>query len=309
MVTVATWNVENLFLPGTPDGPSNPDVYARKLAYLTSVIVAAGSDVVCLQEVGGEQPLADLQSALGGVLPYSAIGQPDDRGIRVAVLSRFPITEGYDWVDFPAGGLPAVPDADGNVITAMGRGALETVLTLADGRKLRVVTTHLKSKILSFPGDRRYPLDEDERARGAGYALVRRAAEAVAVRVELNTWMPREPDVPVVLAGDLNDEPHAVTTTLLAGPADADPNQPDRFDPYRLYNLADRLPPARAFSRIYRQRRELIDHVLISRKLLLAGVTADAFVDDIVGIDEDIDSRRDAVVPDHAMVFARISWP
>jgi endonuclease/exonuclease/phosphatase family metal-dependent hydrolase len=308
MVTVATWNVENLFLPGTPDGPSNPDVYARKLAYLTSVIVAAGSDVVCLQEVGGEQPLADLQSALGGVLPHSAIGQPDDRGIRVAVLSRFPITERYDWVDFPAGGLPAVPDADGNVITAMGRGALETVLTLADGRKLRVVTTHLKSKILSFPGDRRYPLDEDERARGAGYALVRRAAEAVAVRVELNTWMPREPDVPVVLAGDLNDEPHAVTTTLLAGPADADPNQPDRFDPYRLYNLADRLPPARAFSRIYRQRRELIDHVLISRKLLLAGVTADAFVDDIVGIDEDVDSRRDAVVPDHAMVFARISW-
>lgn len=309
MVTVATWNVENLFLPGTDDGPSNHDVYKRKLAYLASVITGVGADVVCLQEVGGEQPLADLAETLGGSVPQTAIGQPDDRGIRVAIMSRFPITERYDWVDFPAGALPAVPGADGNVLTAMARGALETVLSVDSGRSLRVVTTHLKSKLLTFPGDRRYPLDEDERARGAGYALLQRGAEAVAVRVELNTWMPRQPDVPVVLAGDMNDEPQAVTTVLLTGPADSDPNRPDRYDPYRLYNLADRLPPARAFSRIYRERRELIDHVMVSRELLLAGVTADAFVDDIVGIDEDLDSRRDAVVPDHAIVFARISWP
>jgi endonuclease/exonuclease/phosphatase family metal-dependent hydrolase len=255
VLRVATWNVENLFLPGMDDGPSNEDVYTRKLAYLASVIIDVGADVVCLQEVGGEQPLSDLVSALGGSLPHTAIGQPDERGIRVAVMSRVPITEKYHWVDFPAGALPGVPDPDGNVLTAMGRGAVEIVLTLESGRRLRVVTTHLKSKLLTFPDDRRYPLDENERARGAGYALLRRAAEAVAVRVELNTWMPREPDVPVVVAGDMNDEPQAVTT------------------------------------------------------MLLAGMAADAFVDDIVGIDDDLDSRRDAVVPDHAMVFARISWP
>ena len=107
----------------------------------------------------------------------------------------------------------------------------------------------------------------------------------------------------------MNDEPSAVTTTLLSGPADSDPHQPDRYDPYRLYSLADRLPPARAFSRIFRDRRELIDHVFALRALLLAGLTAESFVDDIVGIDEDLDGRRDAVVPDHAMVFARINWP
>jgi endonuclease/exonuclease/phosphatase family metal-dependent hydrolase len=309
MVRIGTWNVENLFLAGTPYGPSNDDVYRRKLSYLASVITDVGADVVCLQEVGGEQPLADLASALDGTLPNAAIGQPDDRGIRVAVLSRFPVAERYDWVAFPEGALASVPDADGNILTEMGRGAVETVLSLDPTHSLRVVTTHLKSKILSFPGDRRYPLDEDERARGAGYALLRRAAEAVAVRVELNTWMPREPDVPVVLAGDMNDEPSAVTTTLLGGPTDSDPNRPDRYDPYRLYSVADRLSPARAFSRIFRQRRELIDHVFVSRPPLLAGLTADSFVDDIVGIDEDLDSRRDAVVPDHAMVFARINWP
>jgi endonuclease/exonuclease/phosphatase family metal-dependent hydrolase len=165
MVTIGTWNVENLFLAGTPYGPSNDDVYRRKLSYLASVITDVGADVVCLQEVGGEQPLADLASALDGTLPNAAIGQPDDRGIRVAVLSRFPVAERYDWVAFPEGALASVPDADGNILTEMGRGAVETVLSLDPTHSLRVVTTHLKSKILSFPGDRRYPLDEDERAR------------------------------------------------------------------------------------------------------------------------------------------------
>ena len=172
-----------------------------------------------------------------------------------------------------------------------------------------MVTTHLKSKLLTFPDDRRYPLNENERARGAGYALLRRAAEAVAVRVELNTWMPREPDIPVVVAGDMNDEPQAVTTMLLAARPTPTPIGRTGTTRTACYNVADQLPPARAFSRIYRERRELIDHVFVSRELLLAGVAADAFVDDIVGIDDDLDSRRDAVVPDHAMVFAQISWP
>jgi len=309
VLTVATWNVENLFLPGGEAGPSSDEVYQLKLAYLGATITGVGPDAICLQELGGDEPLADLVAAIGGSMPHTAIGQPDDRGIRVGVLSRHPIVESYDWVAFPDGALVDVPDPDGNLLTAMGRGAVETVLDVGDDRRLRVVTAHLKSKLPSYPDDRSFPLDEDERARGAGYALTRRAAEAVAVRVELNRWMPREPDIPVVLAGDFNDEPRAVTTTLISGPEDGNPNRPDLGDPYRLYNLADRLPADRAFSRIYQDRRELIDHILVSRPLLLSGVTADALVDDLVGITEDVDSRRDAVMPDYALLYARFSWP
>jgi hypothetical protein len=36
VVTVATWNIENLFLPGGPSGPSSEDVYVRKLAGFAS---------------------------------------------------------------------------------------------------------------------------------------------------------------------------------------------------------------------------------------------------------------------------------
>ncbi|MGH8824114.1 MAG: hypothetical protein ACRDVN_06530 [Jiangellaceae bacterium] len=76
-----------------------------------------------------------------------------------------------------------------------------------------------------------------------------------------------------------------------------------------VLDVDGRIPAERAFSRIFRNRRELIDHVMISRPLLLAGVTADSFVDDLIGITEDVDSRRDAVLPDHAPLWARINWP
>jgi len=32
-------------------------------------------------------------------------------------------------------------------------------------------------------------------------------------------------------------------------------------------------------------------------------------VDDLIGITEDVESRRDAIVPDHALVYARIHRP
>jgi hypothetical protein len=43
---------------------------------------------------------------------------------------------------------------------------------------------------------------------------------------------------------------------------------PDKGDGYRLWNLAPLLPPGVRFSRMYRRRRELIDHVLVSHALL-----------------------------------------
>jgi hypothetical protein len=45
-------------------------------------------------------------------------------------------------------------------------------------------------------------------------------------------------------------------------------NHPDQGDAIRLFNLAPKLPPDQQYSRIYRGRRELIDHILISHALL-----------------------------------------
>jgi hypothetical protein len=49
---VMTWNVENLFRPGSPFRPDSQDVYEAKLEGLASKINTQAPDVLALQEVG-----------------------------------------------------------------------------------------------------------------------------------------------------------------------------------------------------------------------------------------------------------------
>jgi endonuclease/exonuclease/phosphatase family metal-dependent hydrolase len=308
-VIVMTWNVENFFQPGTPSGPPTRAIYRRKLERLAATIDKVAPDVLALQEVGDPRSLADLQTALAGKYPNAAISDhPDPRGIRVAILAKRQLTDIRQLRDFTTDAIPDIPTPDGAHVGSLGRGALHAVLRLPANRRLRIVTAHLKSKLLSFPGGRRFPISEHERARGAGFALIRRSAEAVALRVYLNTLMAGE-QTPTVLVGDLNDEPQAVTTALLQGPPDGNSERPDSGDDVRLNNLADWLPKKHQFSRLYEGSAELIDHILVSQDLLRNLRQVDALVDDITSISADVDSRKLATIPDHAPVFARFELP
>jgi hypothetical protein len=63
----------------------------------------------------------------------------------------------------------------------MGRGARRVRITV-DSTHVDLVTCHLKSKLLHYPGDRFDPRDQGERARYARYTLALRAAEAITLR-------------------------------------------------------------------------------------------------------------------------------
>jgi endonuclease/exonuclease/phosphatase family metal-dependent hydrolase len=305
--TATTWNVENLFRPGTNDSAPSQEVYDRKIANLAEVIELIGPDVIAFQELGGDEPLQDVQNALGGAYPHRAIStHPDKRGIRVGFLSRHDLTHTTEIVNLPDGSIKGLPDTDEKgKITHLGRGAL-LVTVQAGGGPIRLLTTHLKSKLVTYPGGRFSPHDENERARGTGLALVRRGAEAVALRVEANKLQTGN-ETPQILLGDLNDEPEAVTTQILLGPLDGDPHRPDKGDDVRLYNLADHIPEAHRFSRIYRGTHELIDHILVSHELLFKAVQVDTFTRNTESITEHPASRKEADFPDHAPVFARFS--
>lgn len=303
--TVMTWNVENLFPPGTASGPPTAAVYRRKLDRLARTIGKIEPDVVALQEIGHADSLRDLQEALAGQYPHAALSShPDNRGIRVAILSRRTLTDVRQLDAFAPGALADVRSVSGELLTAPSRGALHAVARLTGSRRIRVVTAHLKSKLLSYPDGRRFPLDEDERARGAGYALLRRTAEAVALRVHLNPIMTGD-TLPTVLLGDFNDHATAITTELLQGPPDSAPDRPDRGDDVRLNNLADWLPGKHNYSRMYRGEGELIDHILVSQDLYRVLRQVDSLVGDISSVSEDVESRKNATIPDHAPMFAR----
>ena len=275
MAVIGTWNLENLYRPGGEFGPPDEQTYDAKLDAIAAVIDDLAPDLLGVQEVGDPQALTDLAARLAGGPWHTAVsGHPDSRGIRVGFLSRLPLTVLADTDALPPELLPVQVDDTLPAADRMGRGALAVRVEPAPGRPLDVAVVHLKSKLLSYPGGRFGPRDEGERARYGAYAIFRRAAEAAAVRVLADGLLDgegRSRDIAVL--GDLNDEPSAATTQILLGPPGSEIgtpafDHPDGGDAARLWNLAPRIPDDRRYSRVYRGRHELIDHILVSHALL-----------------------------------------
>jgi endonuclease/exonuclease/phosphatase family metal-dependent hydrolase len=320
-----TWNVQNLFAAGTQDGPPTMEAFDAKLTSLAAVLDIQRPDVAALQELGPPEVLSQLQQRLGHQLPHQQLSaHPDGRGIRVGFLSRLPL-EAPVQLHPLAGGLAPVQVGDDDqdpatpppATSTMGRGALQVTVT-AHGHPVTIITTHLKSKLLTFPGGRFQPRDEAERARFGAYALYLRAAQAATLRSHLEQLLDdRGQTMAVVVAGDLNDGLDAATTQLLQGPPGSEIGtpgfaRPDRDDGQRMWNLAPLIPEEQRFTRVFRGRGELIDHVLVSHFLVTKTATvatAMAGPGRLRSITEDPREERGKPGSDHAAVVASFELP
>lgn len=307
---IGTWNLENLFRPGK-DGPSSRDEYDQKLATLAATIDDLSPDVLCVQEVGDPDALDDLVKKLGGTW-HTALADPDGRGIRAGVIAQAELGEVDQISSFPDTLQPVQVEDDGTTIDRMGRPALRAKVELG-GTTVTVISTHLKSKLLSFPGGRFSPKDEGERARYGFYALTRRAGESAALRAGADVSLDGDgAKQAVVVAGDLNDEPLAATTQILLGPGGSEIGtkgyeKPDKGDATRLWNIAPLIPEKERYSRIYQGRPELIDHILVS-KALVDKVTSASAGSEALGktpsIADNPKPRKDKPGSDHRPVIA-----
>jgi endonuclease/exonuclease/phosphatase family metal-dependent hydrolase len=354
LFTLMNWNVENLFLP--EDGAEQAELqrFQRKLDLLAGTIAFVQPTVLALQEIGSSDALTALQTALEQAdsphaMPHDAIGDPDDRGIRVAFLSTLPLQAIIKLRPFPEAIQPVqsrdsifddqtTPDLDESSTKRMGRGALEVRIDV-DGTPVTLITAHFKSKLIQYPrqrgvvaGSRFSPNDENERYRYGAYGLFRRTGEAVTIRDRLNALLSPDgqpasldsglgKDKAVIFCGDLNDEVEAATTQLIQGPGGSEIGTagfrtPDRGNGYRLWNLAPLLnrgpngePPSKPpFSRRYRDRSELIDHVFVSRRLVdpqqLPVARTLMATGRLPSVDDQPVARRDDSASDHAALVA-----
>ncbi len=341
MIVVGTWNLENLFKPNSEYGPS-PAVYEEKLDGLATVIKASAPDVLAVQEVGDPEALEDLVARLEGDW-HTALSTVFDEHhpIRVGIISKLSIDEVEDVSALPAElvpirvrdhaalspqSAPTPGSANGTgepkeVITKMRRGALRARVRVGS-ENLDVVVCHLKSKLLSYPGGRFEPRDEGERARYAGYALDERTAEAVAVREYENQVLAGEGKKRAsIVLGDCNDEAAAATTQILLGPPGSEINtpgydRPDKGDAWRLWNLAPLIQQASdsesehrpAFSRISNDQPELIDHILVSHRVLRDGLPTIAVGDvPVESVSATPSARKDKPLSDHRPLFTRLA--
>jgi endonuclease/exonuclease/phosphatase family metal-dependent hydrolase len=313
MLVVGTWNLENLYRPGGEYGPSDDETYAAKLKGLADTVNGLLPDLLGVQEVGEPEALGDLLDLLDGDWHVALSTLPDRRGIRVGFVSRHPMTVVADSAAFPAALAPLQADDSAGVTTRMGRGLLVVRIEPTPTVAVDAIVCHLKSKLLTYPDGRFSPHDEGERARYSAYALYRRAAEAVTVRSMADQDLDGHgQDRAVVVLGDLNDEPQAASTQILLGPpgselGTAGADRPDKGDAFRLWNLASLIPEDRRYSRVYRGRKELIDHILVSHALRDRVQEVRSVIDHpLPSVTDTPGERRDAVDSDHAPVLARI---
>ncbi|MFJ8744271.1 endonuclease/exonuclease/phosphatase family protein [Embleya sp. NPDC127516] len=314
-MTIGTWNLENLFRPGDPDGPEDDATYRMKLAAPATTIGRLEPDLLGIQEVGNPDALADLVGLLPGRWHSALSAHPDGRGIRVGFIARTPLITVADVTAFPALFAPVQTQDTGAPASGMGRGGLAVTTEPAAGRPLTAAVCHLKSKLLTYPGNRHAPRDEGERARYAAYALSRRGAEAATMRALADRLLAGDGRThDVVLMGDLNDQPQAATTQILYGPPGSQIGtpgftHPDRGDASRLWNLAPRIPEDQRFSRVFEGQGELIDHILVSHALLARVESAGTGADHpLPSVSARPAERQGEPGSDHAPVFARLAY-
>lgn len=191
--TVATYNVKNYLVESIPGRKAKP---AEERARVQQVILQARPDVLALQEMGRSSALQDLLSGLQAAgLKYShtRLMHANDRAIRLALLSRFPITR------------LATHTNDQflveNTRQWVRRGFLEAEIQVNEGYRFTLLTAHLKSKF-------QVPYARESEIRKREAAILRGKVEAI---------LQRDPKVNLVVLGDLNDTPDSTAVRTIMG--------------------------------------------------------------------------------------------
>jgi endonuclease/exonuclease/phosphatase family metal-dependent hydrolase len=170
---------------------------------------------------------------------------------------------------------------------------------------------HLKSKRPKYLQDEAGHALEDRddpavTARAQLRALVMRGAEAAALRGIVLDLIQRTRD-PLILLGDMNDGPHAVTSQMIAA------TQAVAFDrearDVALFHACDvQTEPALrrdlAYSHIYQGWPEVLDQVWVSEEFVAASKFAIGDVRCVEYFNDHLSEGRDRIRSDHGFVRA-----
>lgn len=277
---IATFNIENL------DETTRAPLLADRIAVLRPQLLRMNADVLCLQEVHGQErpdqkrALLALDALLAGT-PYAAYSRActlttkdEPYDVRnLVVLSRFPITDAAQYRNrlVPAPvyrkvmARPAETEAR---LVQWERPILHTQLALPDG-PLHVINLHLKSRI---PSDVDGQRDGFRWRSAAGWAegyfisSMKRVGQALEVRVLVDQLFDADPNARIVVCGDFNSEPGEVPVDAIVGSVR---NTDNAALVGRELIPCDRSIPASArYTHLHHGQGNLLDHILISRALL-----------------------------------------
>lgn len=292
---LATFNLESFGGDGHAHVPLDERIRA-----LRPKLERLEADVLCLQEVDAERPDTRPRAfhALGALLDGTAYasfervathhdgGGPFDVH-NLVVLSRFPVRAQAQHRNDAVRPLRSqlvhgVAPAD-ELRIEWDRPALEVCVELPDGRLLTVFDVHLRAPLASaIPGQKLGPFawrSTSGWAEGYFVAAVKRAGQALELRLRVDRLLDDDPDALVVVAGDLNADPHESATRILRA-SDDDTGNP-LLRRRRLTSLLEGIEPASRFSSRYQGRASLPDQLLATEPLARGLVSATIFNEDL----------------------------
>ncbi|MHC9543828.1 MAG: endonuclease/exonuclease/phosphatase family protein [Vulcanimicrobiota bacterium] len=240
-VTIASYNVENMF--DDVDNPhkcdeKTPPKSAEEMKAVASTLNKADADIVILEEVENKEMLNTLVDDYMKSSDYPErvlVPGNDPRGINVAVLSRFPVSNMESHKD------NSFKVNEGHTYKKkirFSRDLLETEIKVAPHFTVTVYATHLKSQI------------------GGERADEKRLAEAQEIRRLIEEDMKEYPDKAFVVAGDFNDSPQSKPVQAVignGGSALEDPLAP--------------LPMTEQYTYTYKGNQDRLDYILLSPEL------------------------------------------
>jgi endonuclease/exonuclease/phosphatase family metal-dependent hydrolase len=260
---LATFNVNNL---GREDNPDEA-VFAAKFDFIVAVLRALDADVVVVNEVREPERFEELADALG---TYSGrlLGDPppDRRRIQSGLLYRLPVSGQGQWHEYSVV-LPSRPAELTRL--RLSRPVPWVRLDLPNGQRLLVAAVHLKSW---RAGSEELPPDLPSRRRqvlGRALSIATRTSEAAGLRQLLDEAMDGGLADHYAVMGDLNDRLESTTVDLVCGLETEDPSELRANENRRLFPVGWWMDEAGRFSYVRYGRRELFDHVLVSRDLSL----------------------------------------
>src|SRR6266581_1109471 len=190
---VATYNVENYIEEPTQTRHAKS---AEAKAKVLESILALRPDVLALQEMGSFGALQELRESLGSEgldLPYWEHVSGYDTNIHVAILSKFPFTalRPHTNDDFLLNGRRF----------HVSRGFAEADIQVNTNYWFTLIVAHLKSK---------RPIPQADEAE-------LRQEEAKVLREKIEARFAANPNVNLIVLGDLNDTKDAPSTKEVIG--------------------------------------------------------------------------------------------
>ncbi|MEJ8824135.1 endonuclease/exonuclease/phosphatase family protein [Variovorax humicola] len=282
---LATGNLLNLALPNriyyeNQDAYTQHE-YERKVAWTGERIHALNADVLAVQEVWDEAALKDVIAASG--LRYDFVSVPGAENAppangaqgtpRVGIATRLHVEGVRSFTELAPGFVVDVPGLGPHA--RFERPPLLATLRMKHGQAVNVMSVHLKSKRPKFLQDAGGNAieDRDDRkvaARASLRSLMMRGAEAAALRCIVIDLL-QGSELPLVVMGDFNDNPHSVTTQLVAATSDVAYDKAARdvalFNAYEMQGESA-LKKDVAYSHIHQGYPEVLDQILVSEEFM-----------------------------------------